>query len=379
MEITNKPVVTNLLKKFTYCLAAFAGLPFFFVIAALSFININKANNTAEVQLVTKIITILYIAVPCLIVLAAVTWHVADIKKRNSVHPLDNKKLLYACTCLCRYLLAAIIMFYGLDKIMVNQLHMSIYWYGDELGKLSGTQLTWSFFGYSKIYNSIIALAQVSGGIMLLFRRTTLAGALFLLPILVNIALIDFNYDITAKDIISVLLFLDVFLIGIAAKPLFSFFVANKTVDGGQLVSTYSQHMKRSSAYKAVLIFVVALFAFATNYQLISTTQPTALQGAWNAVSVNNFTDSIPEKNRKLTLRLFVDGGTATVKKTYQYQDFKLHLDSARTGLLSLISSGEESNDITGSYELIGNDSLNFRGHDGKDSVSWHLKRYPGK
>lgn len=374
-ETTSAPI--NLFQKFLYCLAAFIGFPFLITLSALAFIDVNKADNASDIELLTTCITICYMAIPILIVLSTLLWHYLDIKRRKSDNPLPNQQLKYYCLVSCRYLLAAIIIFYGLDKLMVNQLNMSYYWYGDELGKLTGMQLTWSFFGYSKCYNSVIALAQVFGGLLLLFRRTTLLSALFLLPILINITLIDYNYDITAKDIITALLFMDVFLICICAKPLMALFIYQKPIDSKQLVTNYGTSKHSSIMIKAVAVIGVIAFAFFTNFKQMKTEVPTPFEGAWEAVSVKNYTDSIPEKNKKLTLRLFVGGNTATIKKTYQYEDFHLSFNGKEKNSINLTSLKDslQNNAIIGHYQLITKDSLIFDGKDGKDKVHWILKR----
>lgn len=374
-EIQNSSI--NLLQKFLYSLVAFIGFPFLITMSLLAFIDVNKSNNATEIQFITNCYTICYTFFPILIVVSALLWHYVDVKRRKSNNPLPNQHLIYYCLVLCRYLLAAIIIFYGLDKLMVNQLNMSYYWYGDELGKLSGFQLTWSFFGYSKFYNSTIALAQVFGGLLLIFRRTTLLGALFLLPILVNITLIDYNYDIPAKDIITVLLFMDVFLVSISAKFLISFFIYQQPVNPKQLVNSYGLTKNYNKLSKAMSVLGVLLFAFFTNFKQIKTMAPSPFEGAWENISVKNYSDSIPEKNKKLILRLFVEGEIATLKKTYQYEDFNLSFSRENDNWISLTSLKDtiKNNSVIGHYKLINKDTLIFDGKDGKDKVHWILKR----
>lgn len=361
----------NFLKKFTYCLFAFIGFPFLIGLFTIGFINIKS-----QIELLTTVITVSYFFFAVLALLSAIVWQVRDVRKRKSGYPVDNKRIVYYCILLCRYSLSAIIIFYGFQKLMVDQLHASYYWYGDELGKLTGMQLTWSFFGYSKIYNSIIAIVQIIGGGLLLFRRTTLLGALFLLPVLVNIALIDYNYDITAKDIITALLLMDIFLVSISLKPLLSFFLYHQTVNGKQVVDNYSTHLTPSKLLKKLSVIGVIVFAILPNYLQMKPSDTTDFEGAWDAKFAQDFTDTIPEKNKKLTLRLFVNGHTATVKKTYQYQDFALAYDSTKKYIqLKSTSDTIHPNFITGRYKFVRNDSLIFTGRDGKDSVLWVFKR----
>lgn len=374
-EIQNSSI--NLLQKFLFSLSAFIGFPFLITMSLLAFIDVNKSNNATEIQFITNCSNICYTLFPILIIGSTFLWHYLDVKRRKSNNPLPNKYLIYYCLVLCRYLLAAIIIFYGLDKLMVNQLNMSYYWFGDELGKLSGFQLTWSFFGYCKFYNSTIALAQVFGGFLLMFRRTTLIGAIFLLPILVNITLIDFNYDIPAKDIITALLFMDVFLVSISAKLLITLFIYMQPVDPKKFIDSYGLTKENSKISKLMIVFGVLFFAFFTNFNQIKTETPSPFEGAWESISVNNFSDSIPEKNNKLILRLFVSGKIATIKKTYQYEDFNLSFNHKNDNWISLTNFKDtvKNNSVIGHYKLINKDTLIFDGEDGNEKVHWILKR----
>ncbi len=367
----------SLLTKFFYSLAAFMGFPFFITMGALGFINVNKSDNSREVAQLTQIVSITYILIPLIWLLALACWQWLDTRSKSTKTPINNPQIAYLCVVLCRYLLASLMIFYGLDKLMVNQLNMSYYWYGDELGKISGFQMTWSFFGFSKVYNSIIACIQILGGMLLLFRRTALAGALFLLPVLLNIALIDFNYDIPAKDIITVLLLMDIFLVSISLKPLIAFFFFQKNVDGASLIANYSGTRQYPVFVKALAIVGIVFFGFITNYRQIPIENKSPLDGAWEATSVKNYSDSIPEKNQRLTLRVFIENNIATIKKTYQYQDFYLTKDSLQPNGIKLtaIKENEQVRNISGTYRNLGKDSLLFSGKDGNDSVQWMLKK----
>ena len=59
------------------------------------------------------------------------------------------------------------------------------------MSSLTGYELTWFYYGYSRIYSVILGMTQVGGGGLLLFRKTALLGAFLMLPVIVNILLID--------------------------------------------------------------------------------------------------------------------------------------------------------------------------------------------
>lgn len=59
------------------------------------------------------------------------------------------------------------------------------------IGSLNGYQLTWYYFGYSRLYACILGVTQVTGATLLLFRKSTLLGAVSMTPVVVNIFLIN--------------------------------------------------------------------------------------------------------------------------------------------------------------------------------------------
>lgn len=66
------------------------------------------------------------------------------------------------------------------------------------LSELTGQQLMWAFYGYSKAYPVIIGIFEITGAISLLFNRTRIFGCLLLSTILFNIILQDYIYEISA-------------------------------------------------------------------------------------------------------------------------------------------------------------------------------------
>jgi hypothetical protein len=107
-----------------------------------------------------------------------------------------------------RYWLAFEISIYGFAKILKTQFQTPDYRLDMPLGEVSGFGLTWYYFGYSYILAVIIALFQIGGSILLLYRRTTLLGTIILLPVLFNILLINVFYDIAVGAFINSVLFL---------------------------------------------------------------------------------------------------------------------------------------------------------------------------
>ena len=96
-----------------------------------------------------------------------------------------------------RYWLALSISSYGFAKILKTQFQTPDYLLDMPLSAVDGMDLTWYYFGYSYPLAAIIGLFQIGGSILLLYRRTTLLGTMILLPVMINIVLINIFYKIS--------------------------------------------------------------------------------------------------------------------------------------------------------------------------------------
>lgn len=75
------------------------------------------------------------------------------------------------------------------------------------LANASGFDLTWTFFGYSFGYILFIGSSQLIGGLLLLFERTKLLGVAILVPVLLNIIVVDFFYSISNGAMMSAIFY----------------------------------------------------------------------------------------------------------------------------------------------------------------------------
>lgn len=64
------------------------------------------------------------------------------------------------------------------------------------VSEMSGHELMWAFYGYSKYFIFILGFLEIIGGILILIKKTRLIGCLFTSTILFNIILQDFFYNI---------------------------------------------------------------------------------------------------------------------------------------------------------------------------------------
>lgn len=119
-------------------------------------------------------------------------WHWRE-KRKN----IPSAVILAWLNGILRYWLAFSISVYGFAKIFQTQFAPSIVRNDSLIGTMSGFQLTWNYFSYSYPLAVIIGMGQIIGSALLLFRKTTLLGLVVLMPILINIVLINIFYGVT--------------------------------------------------------------------------------------------------------------------------------------------------------------------------------------
>ncbi|MEM6319692.1 MAG: hypothetical protein AAF960_18610 [Bacteroidota bacterium] len=64
------------------------------------------------------------------------------------------------------------------------------------VSEMTGMELMWSFYGYSKPFVLIVGALEIIGGLLILFKKTRLIGCFFTSPILINIILQDYFYGV---------------------------------------------------------------------------------------------------------------------------------------------------------------------------------------
>ena len=64
------------------------------------------------------------------------------------------------------------------------------------VAELTGMQLMWAFYSYSKPFAIILGVFEIAGGILMFFKRTRILGCLFVSTILVNVILQDIFYEV---------------------------------------------------------------------------------------------------------------------------------------------------------------------------------------
>ncbi|QOG02684.1 hypothetical protein [Flavobacterium sp. MDT1-60] len=146
--------------------------------------------------------------------------------------------------------------FYGLQFIVPSEISNM------PMNQQSGEWLTWFYFGYSHAFGIIIAVTQIIGSYLLLFRRTLLIGSILLISLLFNLTLINIFYHMNAGALLqSILLTIGVlYLILLDSKKLIDFFFKSKSnLQSVDVNGFFPKNMLRLSAIVLSLLFTIYL------------------------------------------------------------------------------------------------------------------------
>ncbi len=147
---------------------------------------------------------------------------------KNKTDPQRNLAILQG---LIRYFIALDLCMFGFQKIFHLQFAIPLGVLDNPFSSLSGEEMVWAFFGHFYAFTVIIAMTQITGSLMLLFRKTRLLAVIVLLPILLNILLLDWFYDLglIVNIYITILTVAAVYLLLIEYDRLVKFFFTDRS------------------------------------------------------------------------------------------------------------------------------------------------------
>jgi uncharacterized membrane protein YphA (DoxX/SURF4 family) len=223
----------------------------------------------------TWVVTLLVVI---LAAIGAVVWSVIDRKR------LAYPRLQAAAIVALRYFLAAMMLSYGVAKLVEGG-QFSTPWlgrYDQTYGDSSPMGLLWTFMGHSQPYSMFGGIAETVGGLLLLWRRTSVIGALACAAVMTNVVMLNFCYDVPVKLFSSQLLLCAV-LIGLPHAHRVSKALLGHAV--GEVAPRVRSSTRVERARLAAKLAFLACLAYAAYQQSAMIKQmqqpPTALDGIW--------------------------------------------------------------------------------------------------
>jgi hypothetical protein len=167
-----------------------------------------------------------YVRVFSLLVIACVLSFILffSLDKKINYEKVFNYLILYS-----RYFVGLYMLYYGFAKIFDGQ--FSLPGYGkleQKFGDSSPMGLLWTFMGASKTYSAFSGYLELLGGYFVLYKRTKTLGSLITLAVILNVAMMNFCYDVPVKLFSSHLIVISLLIIVPDIKELYGFFLLHR-------------------------------------------------------------------------------------------------------------------------------------------------------
>jgi uncharacterized membrane protein YphA (DoxX/SURF4 family) len=160
-------------------------------------------------------------------VLGTVVWSAIDERRGGR----REYRTAYAWLRLAlRITLAITLLGYGFAKVFPGQFGAGpdLAQLNETYGQSSPMHLLWFFMGFSRPYAIFGGLMEVVPGVLLLFERTETIGALGAAAVMLNVAVLNFCYDVPVKLYSGHLFVMSLFLLLPDFRPMWEFFVRRR-------------------------------------------------------------------------------------------------------------------------------------------------------
>ncbi len=320
--------------------------------------------------------------------IGSIIWSVLDRKRKSYV--LGS----LAIRNVVRYYIIFFAFIYGIIKIFGLQMPSpSNSYYATDLGHFSAMRFSWNFVGYSKTYEFFSGLSEMLVGILLLYRRTVVMGALLGIGVFSYVFLLNMTFDIPVKIFSFQLLVACVYISLNNLKRIAHFFMLNKPVDADTswdipMIKPWLKYARLG--LKAIFIGCFALYPLYNYYNAFQSrsnisTPPPFESGYY---SVSNFVlngDTIPANiNSNVHWQdLAIDNGSrgsiGLVDSTFRVRYgrsyfFNYSVDSASNQLTIKRFRNDTLAIFQGSYMLLSDQGLRLYGiYKGQDSLQVDL------
>ncbi len=243
---------------------------------------------------------------------------------------------------LIRYFLACVLLFYGIVKVMATQFPHMMANMDARFVELNPMRVAWTFFGYSRGYQMFLGWGEMIPAVLLLFRRTTLLGAIVAAIVMLNVFFINVFFEVCLKLNSGLYFSLAMFLVLQKTGRLWKFFLMNKEVEAEEEIEMRPGWLK-TSLRVLNWIMVAGILAWAGEkfydtyqYSTRLASLPT-VQGAWRVDKVSRWEDGqwkpMDVADSLCANKLYFEGSLGVIKNEMIRDRFILAVDEPRKDL----------------------------------------------
>jgi len=225
---------------------------------------------------------ILIFALLVISVVATAVWSYLD-RNRQSYAGLARWFRVFIRICLAGQMIV-----YGASKAIPAQMpYPSLYGLLERFGSFSPMNVLWSSIGASPAYEMFAGCAELLGGILLIFPRTTTFGALVCLADMTQVFMLNMTYDVPVKLLSFHLILLSLFLLAPDIPRLVRFFFLNRPTEPAKFELFSTRRANRIALAVQILFGVwllgMNLYGVRSGYYKYGSGRPLSpLYGIWD-------------------------------------------------------------------------------------------------
>ena len=220
-------------------------------------------------------------------IVAALLWSILD--RRSTAY----SRLFFWFRLILRLTLGYAMLNYGFAKLFPLQMAPpSLAVLNEPLGNTSPMTMLWTLIGLNRVYEMICGAAEVTGGVLILFRRTTLLGALLTAFLTTNVVLYNFCFDVPVKIYAAHLLLMSIAVLAPDMRGLWNYFILHKPCIPvyGWTKPARRYGLRVETVITAVVLLLVATQGAVVLYggyrqQVASERRPSPYTGQWHVDS----------------------------------------------------------------------------------------------
>lgn len=303
-------------------------------VAGFTLIHVFRIHTLSKALVSDSLVMYVHVFNLALIALiGSITWLL--IRRRRELH------LLYWFRVMARYYLSPQLFIYALGKIFPWQFYPpeanTLY---TRLGQLTPDLLYWTTIGISRPYQVFMGSLELLAAFFLLFRRSTLAGALLACGILMQVTTVNFSFGITVKIYSLFLLWLSLCLIITQATALFRFLFTGNIVQKKEPLPPLSNLWMKAAKAFVILLIVSEGALLCSSGMPVSVQGDQPLSGGYSVLKFirNNTIDSSETGWRYVFFHS--RGWLITRDARDSVQDYELSYDTTGTVIYALQENG---------------------------------------
>jgi uncharacterized membrane protein YphA (DoxX/SURF4 family) len=319
-------------------------------------------------------------------VLGCMVWTVLDRHRKN------YDQLYYWLTVIVRYYLGITMLSYGFVKIYKLQFPApDSFRLLETYGQSSPMGLAWTFMGYSKGYNYFTGFMEVSGGLLLLFRRTTAAGSLLTLIVAGHVMALNYCFDIPVKLLSTTLVFMSLYLLSGNIRRLIDLFFFQRTTSLTLIQAPVIRRKWLRYSLKTFKFLLIAYVIFtdisssAEGMHIYGDSAPKApLSGIYNIETFIRNKDTIPPlltdtiRWRQLIIAGSKGDAYVTIRTMNDAEKGYQLVEDTVKHTITFVSYYDSSQKVLFNYRFSGPDALVCNGRENNnDTIRVYMRKYP--